>query len=119
MCGEAGVSPGEELLDELLGDGVAIEEPGEEPLAEQAHQEGGVPLGQADKGDACGEAPVGGEDVQMGVPLEEVAGGGEGNDETGAQVFSRCAAEKLDARLGGGPGELNEEVAPTAKQRTQ
>jgi len=52
----------------------------------------------------------------MGVPQEEVAGGGEGNDETGAQVLSRCAAEKLDARLGGGPGELNEELAPTAKQ---
>ena len=51
----------------------------------------------------------------MGVPLEEVAGGGDGNDETGAHVFSRCAADGLDGRLGGGPGELNEEVAPTAK----
>jgi hypothetical protein len=34
VCGEAGVSPGEELVDELLGDGVAIEELGEESLAQ-------------------------------------------------------------------------------------
>jgi len=75
------VSPGEELVDELVGDGVALEEPGAEPLAEEAHQEGGVPPGQADEDAVCGEAAVGGEDVQLGVPLEEVAGGGEGDGE--------------------------------------
>jgi hypothetical protein len=32
-------------LDELLGDGVPIEEAGEEPFAEQGHQKPGVPLG--------------------------------------------------------------------------
>lgn len=47
MCGEAGVSPGEELVDGLLGDGMAIEKPGENSLAEEPHQEGGVPLVQA------------------------------------------------------------------------
>jgi len=43
--GEAGMSPGEELADELMGDGVAVEKPGEEPLAEEAREEGGVPFG--------------------------------------------------------------------------
>jgi hypothetical protein len=82
------MSPGEQLPDELLGDGVAVEESSEDALAEQAHQERGVPSGQADEGAVCGEAAAGGEQVQVGVPLQEVSGGGDGNDETGAQVFS-------------------------------
>jgi len=44
VCGEAWVFPGEELSDELMRYGVAIEESGEEPLAEEAHQECGIPF---------------------------------------------------------------------------
>jgi hypothetical protein len=34
-------------------------------------------LGQADEGTTCGEAAVAGEDVQVGVPLQEISCGGE------------------------------------------
>jgi hypothetical protein len=64
------VSPGEELVDELLGDGVAIEESGEEPLAEEAHEEGRVPLRQGEEAAVRGEAAVGREQVEMGVPAQ-------------------------------------------------
>jgi hypothetical protein len=40
------MSPGEQLPDELLGDDVAVEESSEDALAEQAHEERGVPSGQ-------------------------------------------------------------------------
>jgi hypothetical protein len=44
VCGEAGMPPAEQLLDELVGDGVSVEQAGEDSLAEQSHQECGVPL---------------------------------------------------------------------------
>ena len=70
--------PAEQLLDELGGDGMAIEEAGEDPIAEKAHQERGVPFRQGEEAAVRGEAAVGGEQVEMGVPLQEVSGGGEG-----------------------------------------
>jgi hypothetical protein len=97
VYGEAGVSPGEQPLDELLGDGVAIEEAGEDSLAEQTHQERGVPLGQGDEfAVVCGEAAVAGEEVEVGVPLQAVSGGGHRDDETGTQVESGRAADELE-----------------------
>jgi hypothetical protein len=87
---------------------MAIEEPGEESPAEQAHQEGGVPLGQADEGTTCGKAAVAGEDVQVGVPLQEISCGGEGDDQAGAEVHSGLTADELDGGLGPGPGELGQ-----------
>jgi hypothetical protein len=63
VSGEAGMSPGQELVDELRGDGVSLEESGEDPLAEEAHEEGGVPLRQGQEVAVRGEAAVGGEQV--------------------------------------------------------
>jgi hypothetical protein len=88
VCGKAGVSPGEELSDELVGDGVAVEEAGEEPLAQEAHEEGGVPFRHGEEAAVRGEAAVGSEQIEMGVPR-------------------------------GGPGELGQEIAPTANERPQ
>jgi putative ABC transport system permease protein len=68
--------PAEQLLDELGGNGMAVEEAGEDSLAEKAHQERGVPFRQRDEAFVRGEAAVGGEQVEMGVPLQEVSGGG-------------------------------------------
>jgi hypothetical protein len=43
------MSPAEQLLDELGGDRVAIEEAGEDLLAEETHQERGVPFRQGEE----------------------------------------------------------------------
>jgi hypothetical protein len=80
--------PTEQLLDELGGDGMTIEEAGEDPLAEQSHQERGIPFRRREEAAVRGEAAVGGEQVVMRVPLQEVSGGGHRNDEAGAEVAS-------------------------------
>ena len=55
----------------------------------------------------------------MRVPLQEISGGGDGDDDTGAHVTSRRAAHGFDDRLCASPGEFGQEVAPPAKQRPQ
>jgi hypothetical protein len=51
--------PAEQLLDELGGDGMASEKAGEDPVAEESHQERGVPFRQGRKQPSRGEAAVG------------------------------------------------------------
>ena len=53
------------------------------------------------------------------MPLQEVSGGGHGDDETGTEVESGRAADELDGGLRPGPSELGQQVSPTAKQRPQ
>ena len=98
---------------------MSVEEAGEEPLAEQAHQERGIPLRHAAEAAVRAHAAVGGEEVQIGVPLEEVSRGGDGDDGAGPRVGCGGAADELGGRFGGGPAELGEEVSATAKQRPQ
>lgn len=62
------MSPGEEFADELLGDGMALEEPGEQPLAEEMHQQRGVRFRQGEKAIVRGEAAVGCEQVEVRMP---------------------------------------------------
>jgi hypothetical protein len=109
--------PAEQLLDELGGDGMAIEEAGEDSLPEEAHQERGVPLRQGEEAAIRGEAAVGGDQVEMGVPLQEVPRGGDRDDEAGAEVASGRTADELDGRFCASPGELSQEVSPAAKER--
>jgi len=47
---------------------MAIEKAGEEPLAEESHQERGVPFRQGEEAAVRGEAAVGCQQVEMGVP---------------------------------------------------
>ena len=66
-----------------------------------------------------GEAAVGCEQVEMGVPLQEASRGGDRDDEAGAQVASGPTADELDGRFCARPGERGEEVSPAAKERPQ
>jgi len=73
---------------------MAIEEAGEDSLAEKAHQERGVPFRQGEEAAVRGEAAVGCEQVEMGVPLQEVSRGGDRDDEAGTQVASGPTADE-------------------------
>jgi hypothetical protein len=119
VCREAGMSPGEEFADELLGDGMALEEAGEQLLAEQMHQQRGVRFRQREEATVRGEAAVGSERMEVRMPLQEISSGGDGDDETGADVSSRRAADEFHARLCASPGQLGQQIAPAAKQRPQ
>ena len=94
---------------------VATEKPGEDPLAEEGHV--GSHSGRGRKQPSG--ASVGGEEVEMGVPLQEASRGGDRDDEAGAQVASGPTADELDGRFCARPGERGEEVSPAAKERPQ
>jgi hypothetical protein len=119
VCREAGMSPGEKPLDELGRGGVPIEKPGEDSFAEEGHEECGVPARQGEEAAVRREAAGSDEQVKMGVPLQEVSRRGKRDDEAGAEVLSGRAADELDGGLGPRPGELGQEVTPTAKQWPQ
>ncbi len=67
---------------------MSLEESRENPLSEEADEEGGVPFRQGQEGAVRGEPAVGGEQVEVGVPLQEVSGGGHGDDEAGSDVVT-------------------------------
>jgi hypothetical protein len=98
---------------------MSVEEAGEDSVAEEAHQEGRVPFWEGLERTVRGEAAVGGEQVEMGVPLEEVPGGGDGDDEAGTGIGRNGTANELDRGLGAGTGQLGQEIAATAKERPQ
>jgi hypothetical protein len=55
----------------------------------------------------------------MWMPLQEISGGGDGDDKARAQVTPGRTADEFGDGIGCGTGELDQEVAPTAKQRPQ
>jgi hypothetical protein len=117
--GEAGVFPGEELLHELERDGVSLDEPRQQTLPEEARQQRGVPFRQRLPGAGLRFPGVGGEEVEVGMPLDEIAGGGDGDDDAGAGLVAEAPADEFGDRLGGGAAELGEQLAPSAQERPQ
>ncbi len=62
---------------------------------------------------------VGREQVEVWVPLDQVAGGGDRDDDARAGVLTEAPADELGHGLGGGPPQFGEQLAPSAEQRTQ
>ena len=94
---------------------MALEEAGEQLLAEQMHQQRGVRFRQREEATVRGEAAVGSEQVEVRMPLQEISSGGDGDDETGPDVSSRRAADEFDARLCASPGQLGQQIAPAIR----
>jgi len=70
------------------------------------------PLGQGMPRAVWGSAAVGGDQVQVGMPLQEVSGGGERDDDPRPRVaFAAREADQLFDRLGSCAGELTEQLA--------
>jgi hypothetical protein len=63
------MGPGDELARELTGDRVALDETGEQALAEQLHHGIGVPAPERVKGAVFGEASIRGQQVSVGMPF--------------------------------------------------
>jgi len=53
------------------------------------------------------------------MPLDQISGGGDRDDDAGARVSTDSPADELACRLGGGPGELREQLTPSAKQGSE
>jgi hypothetical protein len=78
--------PGEQLAHQLFGDGPALDQPGQQALAKQPHELQGVPLRRGMPGAIPPSAAIGGDEVEMGMPLQEVSRGGHGDDDPGTSV---------------------------------
>jgi hypothetical protein len=108
--GEARMRPGDELAREVLRDRVVLDEAGEQALTEQLHHRFRVPVLEGVKGAVGGESPIGQEKVSVGMPLDEVPGGGDGDDDTGPAVWAESCPDVLGGGLGGALGEVEEEL---------
>ena len=97
----------------------ALDQPRQETLAEEAHQPHAVPLRQRLPGAVRRLAAVGREQVDVGMPLKEIPGGGDRDDDAGAGVSAEAAADQLAHGLGGGAPELGEQLATPSQQRAQ
>jgi hypothetical protein len=90
------MSPGEQLLDQLLGDRPLVEETAEQALAEQLHQPLGVPLPRRVPRAVGASAAVGGDQVQVRMPLQEISRGGDRDDDPRPRfTFAAAMSDQL------------------------
>jgi hypothetical protein len=110
---ETRMPPGEQLLDQLLGDGALVEEASEQPFAKQRHEPHAVPLRQGMPRRIGRSAGVGGDEVQVRMPLQEISRGGDRDHYPGPRVgFAARIADQLLDGLGACAGELTEQFSP-------
>jgi hypothetical protein len=96
-----------------------LDESRQQALAEQAHQQGGVPLWQRLPRAARFPATVGGEQAHVRMPLDQIPCRGDRDDEAGAGVVPEAFADEFAHGFGGGAAQLGEQLPPPAKARTQ
>jgi hypothetical protein len=113
------MGPGDELARELLRDCVALDEAGEQALAEQLHHGIDVPALQPAKGAVFAEAAIHAQQVSVRVPLDQVPGGGDGDDDSRPAVRGDAFSEVLGHRLGGALREVEEELSTLAEDPSQ
>ena len=104
------MSPGDELAREILRDRVPLDKAGEQALTEQLHHRFRVPVLEGVKGAVVGESPIGEEKVSVGMPLDQVSGGGDGDDDAGPAVWTESCPDVLGDGLGGALGEVEEKL---------
>jgi hypothetical protein len=114
------MSPDEQLLDQVLGDRPLVEETAEQALAEQLHQPLGLPLRRRVPRAVGASAAVGGDQVQVRMPLQEVSCGGDRDHDPGPRfTFAAGVSDQLLDGLGASAGELAEQLPPAPEQRPQ
>ena len=77
------MAPSREPLGQRLGDGVFLDQPRERVLAEEPHQRFGVPAREGVEALVVRERVIGDEQVAVGMPLQQVAAGGDPDDDPG------------------------------------
>jgi hypothetical protein len=111
--------PGEELVHEQFRDGLLGQEPVEQALSEELHDLFGIPSEQRAERPIRREAAGGREQVSMGMPLDEVAGGRDGDDEARPNLFTQALADGLGYGLRPREGQLVQQLAALAEERPQ
>jgi hypothetical protein len=83
---ETGVSPVLHPLDQFRRDHPLPEEQGKDVGLEQAPQDGGIEDGRGDETSVRPEGPGGSQDMQVGMPVQKLPGGLDGDDSGGKSV---------------------------------
>jgi hypothetical protein len=118
-CRETRMPPAEELVDQPFGDGVVLDKAGEKALAEQLHDRVRVPCLEWMKGAVLRERSVGHEDVTVGMPLQEVAAGGDGDHDAGPRVRSNLCSQLLGEGLRAALREVEQKLPPLPEDSAQ
>jgi hypothetical protein len=113
------MGPGDELAREVLRDRVALDEAGEQPFTEQLHHLFAIPALDGVKGAVAGEGPIGHEQVSMGVPLGQVSGGGDGDDDSRPAVSVEPSSDVLGDGFAGALRQIEEELSSLAEDAAQ
>jgi hypothetical protein len=113
------VFPGEELPREILRDRTALDQTGEQALAEQLHHRLAAPAREGMEAAIVRKDTVGQEKVSVGVPLNQVSGSGDGHDDAGPSVRAERPPHVLGYGLRGALREVEQQLPPLAEDPAQ
>jgi len=98
---------------------VLVDEACQNSLAEQPHQRFCVPRRQGMERPVAGEPAIGGQNVEVDIPLEHIAGGSDGDHDPGPRVGTQLAPHVLAERLRAGLGQIAKKLSPLPKDPTE
>ena len=98
---------------------MTLDEASQQALTEQLHDRFAVPGLEGVEAVVAGERPVAQEEVSMWMPLDQVPGGGDRDDDAGSSVGSEVPSHVLGEGLGDALGEVKEELAALSEDPAQ
>ena len=119
VCMKSGVSPAPHPFDQFLRDHPFLEQQSQDVGLEQVPQDGGSKDGGVGETAVRPEGPRGSQDVQVGMPVEELPGSLDGDDGSGKRVASRIFTEDRGKSLPGAQGEFGENPSSMPECRPQ
>ena len=113
------MSPAPHPFDQFLRDHPFLEKQGQNVGLEQVPQDCGSKDGGVGETAVRPETPRGSQDVQVGMPVEELPGSLDGDDGGGKSVASRIFTEERGKSLPGAQGEFGEKPSSMPECRPQ
>jgi len=113
------MAPFQELLSELWGDGVTLDQASQQALAEQSHDRFTVPGLEGVKGAVVGQSAVAQEEVCVWMPLDQVTACGDRDHEAGPSLGSEGSSHVLREGCGGALGEVEEKPPALSEDPAQ
>jgi hypothetical protein len=106
-------------LDQFRRDHPLPEEQGKDVGLKEAPQDGGIEDGRGDETSVRPEGPGESQDMQVGMPVQKLPGGLDGDDSSGKSVAAGIFTEERGKSLPGAQGEFGEKPSPIPECRPQ
>jgi len=98
---------------------VLVDKACQNSLAEQPQQRFCVARRQGMERPVAGERAIGGQNVEVDIPLEHIAGGSDGDHDPGPRVGTHLPAHVLAERLRAAMGQIEKKLSPLPKDPTE